>query len=141
MDKKEVKEYIKKIYEVLEPIDNDEDLAEIFGELLIDYDLEFLGNLVKRQYEPDITSQWLEENHCYDEGNEKQGHIALGFILSFVEGILNIEDEERRVSFLNHTVRRLTNKEKEERGYDVETNWYDEDKKIDLNQLIAFEID
>lgn len=141
MKREEIKGYINKIYEVLEPIDNNDDLLEVFGELLIDYDLDFLGELVKKGYEPSITSRYLDEEWRYEEGKENAGHIPLSVILEFVEEILNTEDEERTLSFQNYTVRLETNEEMEESEHDEDTNWYIEDKELDKKQLIAFEFE
>lgn len=64
MSKKYIESYVDEIEKVLEPIANFGDLIKVIGEFLIRYDLEFLGNLVKAEYEPTITAQWLSEECC-----------------------------------------------------------------------------
>lgn len=141
MDYKKIREYAINIVSSLNDL-NDNDYFDVLGEILIESGLRFLGNLVKKQYEPPITNQWLKEECCYAEGNKEAGHISLGTVLGFVEDILNTAttDEENHISFKNYTVRLETNDEMEEYGHDDNINWYIEDEKIDKEKLIAFEI-
>lgn len=134
----------KKIEELLTVTDEKlgrEYSLEIISVLLKDYDLKFLGELVKADYEPSIDNQYLQENCCYDEGNEEAGHIPLKSIFSFVEEILNKADDERCLKFDNYYVSRETEEEMEEEGHDDSVEWYKEDKEIELNNLVGFTVE
>lgn len=141
MNIKEKNIYINKINDILKPISNDKDLLEIIGELVIGCDLDFLGNLVKQGYEPSITSQWLEEECCYTEGYEWMGDISVGKLLKFIEEILNTADTERNISFKNYFMRLETEEELKENERPKDVVWFTKDKDVDLEKLIAFEIE
>ena len=143
MSKKYIESYVDEIEKVLEPIAiaNFGDLLKVIGEFLIRYDLEFLGNLVKAEYEPTITAQGLSAECCYDEGNEQAGHIQLKTIFEFVEDILNTADDEYSFKFDNETVRLETDEEMEEESHSENVNWYTTDEEIDLKKLIGFTVD
>ena len=117
------------------------DSLKIISSILKDYDLDFLANLVKADYEPSITNQYFQENCCYDEGNEEAGHIPLKTIFNFVEEILNKADNERLLNLENYSVRLETKEEMEDAGHSENVEWYIEDKEIELNKLVGFTVE
>lgn len=141
MNLSEKKRYIEKINEILEPIESNSDLFEVLGELLIDYDLRFLGNLTKEGYEPLITSEWLEEECCYTEGCENAGHVTIGRLLEFIEEILNTADTERCITFKDYFMRLETEEELEENERPKDVVWYTKGENLDFKKLVAFEVD
>ena len=69
METNKRQKYIRKIFDLTEDLSNN-DFIEVIGEVLIEMDLEFLGNLVKERYEPLITSIDLVEDYSYTEGED-----------------------------------------------------------------------
>lgn len=117
-----------------------ENSLEILASVLSDYGLDFLAKLVKAEYEPSITTQWLVEECCYDEGNDQAGHISLANVFVFVEEILNTADDGYNFKFDNKTVRLETDEEKEEESHSKNVDWYTADEEIDLKKLIGFTV-
>ena len=139
MLKQDVEKYIDEIFEVIKPLNNKE-FMEVIGTLLVRNDCNFLGNLVKAEYWPLITTQWLAEECCYDEGNDQAGHISLDTIFDFVENILNTANGEYSFEFDNKTVRLETDEEMEEQSHSKNVIWYTADEEIDLEKLVGFTI-
>lgn len=139
MESKNMKEAISKINDIIMDFDWNEAvdiLASVVGEV---GDLDFIQGLLKSKYEPTISSQWLIEECCYEEGNEEAGHIDLSSILTFVEEILEASDEEHGIKFNdNFTIKTPVEELEEWQSESVE--WYSSDGEEIKNKLIGFEI-
>jgi hypothetical protein len=139
MDKEKIKKITNAVEEVLENLERKE-TVEVLASILENWDLNFLANLVKAEYEPKINSQWLQEECTYDEGNEEAGHMTLRSIFEFVEDILNKADEERFFKLGKHYVRLETEEEMQEEGHSENVEWYTVDEEINLKNLVGFTV-
>lgn len=112
---------------------------KMLGEILEDYDLKTVSNMVKADCDTPLNKHMFEDNF-YSEGNEDAGFIRLKEILDAVEEIVNLDDYISDDIHFEYFVRPETEEESEKEGHNNGVEWWTGDERVDIDKVyIQFE--
>jgi len=114
---------------------------EVLSGIAYDYGLPTAANLLRKNCEPFLDKQLLEEGY-YTEGDEDAGFVALSMLLQAVEKIINCDSYSRAKIQFQYFVRPESPEEAEEAGRLGKIDWWVKDETHDVREtFIQFRLD